>query len=96
MKFIIYHRKRYKDGANKSCLRLCDYDKAFVVDLICDNVFKALNRLDCIFNVSRPIDFDLKGWTLSISDVVYCSDNDTLYFLESYGFKELDKRYVRG
>lgn len=45
-----------------------------------------LNKLFEIFNINRPDDF--KGHSMSVSDIIKI--DDSIYYCDSFGFKELN------
>lgn len=79
---------------NKPDLSVRDYELTY--EGSCESEgkpdYEVLDHLFYIFNMKRPDDY--KGHSLSVSDVIML--NDTYYYVNTFGYKMLDKEFEDG
>ncbi len=99
MQYSIYQLKsghKYKFmGYDSICtnttISINDYNKVYVADMDTKNrsITEVLENIFTIYNIYIPKDFP--GHSLSISDVIHIFGD--YYYIDSFGFKKLDKSF---
>lgn len=80
--FMSFEQMRHTTGSNMVQSKI--YDKVFEGDVDCASLEDVFNT----FNLNHPDEY--AGRSLSVSDIVWIGNENTFYFCDNFGWKEVE------